>query len=78
MLLADVSVKEDSFSYAVAVTDVVKNEEINKLMHVKKPPINVVNLIPMRSLNIPANIDKKNVVPRVREPISAEKAECSR
>lgn len=55
------------------ITLEVKNEERSMLLLAIKPPKNVVNLIPIRSLNIPDTIDNKNVVPIVNEPIRAEK-----
>jgi hypothetical protein len=39
------------------------------------PPINVVHLIPILSVMIPATGEKKNVDPIARDPTSAEKKE---
>lgn len=50
----------------------MKYDDINKLVVAIKPPINVVSLIPMRSIRTPAIGDIKNVVPTVKEPTNAK------
>lgn len=52
----------------------VKNEEAKIPPAARRPPINVVCLIPILSVRIPAIGDKKNVVPMVRDPTRAEKS----
>lgn len=50
----------------------MKYEDISKLLVAIAPPINVVNLIPIRSTNTPAIGDIRNVVPTVKEPTNAK------
>lgn len=50
----------------------VKNDERSRPVADSKPPINVVNRIPILSVKTPATGENKKVVPMVNEPTKAE------
>lgn len=50
-----------------------KNDDANIPPAAIAPPRKVVRRIPIRSVNIPATGDRKNVVPIANEPTSAAK-----
>lgn len=54
------------------ITLSVTNDDANIPPEAIRPPMNVVNLIPILSVKIPATGDRKNVVPIVSDPTSAK------